>query len=151
MVECRGRRVLISSARPGALVGQGVHGAQHPIETARREDRGALLGMPVRFAQLQAAQDAQPGKPVAAMIDGAQVTGGIQRGRREDPVRVGQRRQLVDDVRALTRDPEGGVIDVLGEGDGRQPQFHGARAGPLHVPHRRVPGPLTVHVAVARQ
>ena len=62
-----------------------------------------------------------------------QVAGGVERRWRQDPVR--RRRCAVrwsDGVRALERDPPHGVVQVLGEGDRRQPEL--ARRGRRTAP-----------------
>jgi len=57
-------------------------------------------------------------------------------------------RALVD-VRAVKR-PDG-VVDVLGERDGRKTQLEGPCARAVHRPVGRAPRPLAVHMAVGRE
>src|SRR3954451_13203376 len=47
--------------------------------------------------------------------------------------------------------PPRGEVRVLGERHRPQPDLHGAGAAGPHVPARRIPGPLTVHVAIRGQ
>ena len=135
-------------------VRQAVQGAEHPLEGAGREDPGDRLRVPVRLAQLQTGPDPQVGKHPAAAVHRFQVTGRVERRRVHPPVRAAVdhdrmvRRQLTD---PLDADHPDRVVDVLGERDRGQPQLDGPRAGPLHGPVVRIPGPLTVHVAVRRQ
>jgi hypothetical protein len=57
-----------------------VQRAEHPVETARRQDPGTFFGVPVRFAHLQAAEGMQLREPVTAVLDRLQIAGWVEGG-----------------------------------------------------------------------
>src|SRR3954447_23671941 len=105
--------------------------------------------MPVRFAELDTGQDPQLGELAAAALQALQVALDVE-GLAEE--RAAGRDAATDARRYLgaVKLPRG-EVRVLGERHGRQPDLHGAGAAGPHVPARRVPGPLAVHVAIGRQ
>lgn len=88
----------------------------------------------MRLAQLQAAQDAERGETLAALVDLVQVGGGVERRRGQPPVGRCHGREVVAGCEGVERHRPYGVIDVLGAGDRRQPSSR-ARA------HERSIGP----------
>lgn len=76
--------------------------------------------MPMGLTQLHAADDPQGGKVLAAGLDAGEVSGHVQRSRRQDTVAV-VRKQVVVPLQQIRRCRPAIVIDVLCEGDGGTP------------------------------
>ena len=132
-------------------VGQAVQRPQQQVERPAPTGPAEFARVPVRLAQLRPAEDPEFREPLPAPLDRLQIAGGVERRRRQVPVRIRDRGQGLGGVRALQFDPPHGVVQVLGECDRRQPELQSPSAGAVHVAHPRVPRPLAVHVAVPGQ
>jgi hypothetical protein len=145
----RGLRVGIEQP-PGtdepAVVGERVQRAEDPVGRGRAQVRGDARGEQVRLARLDAGEDAQAGKAVPALGDLRCVALDVDR-QLLGVVPVGE----ALGVRAVVLGPDG-EVQVLGEGDRRQPQCHRTFAGTAHGHRLRgVPRPVGVHVVVRRE
>jgi hypothetical protein len=130
---------------------RGVHRGEHPVEAAVAQQGGGPGRVPVRFAQLDAGQDAEGGKALTAAAQAVEVPVQVERRRGQHavadpglPVVRHQREQV---------GPEGpgSEVGVLGERHRGQADLHRALAGALHRPGQGVPRPLAVHVAIGGQ
>jgi len=130
---------------------RGVHRGEDPVETAVAEQGSRPRRVPVRFAQLDAGQDAQAGEAFTAAAQAAEVPVQVERRRGQHAVAdpglpvVRHQREQVGPERP------GGEVGVLGERHHGQADLHRALAGAFHRAGQRVPRPLAVHVAVGGQ
>src|SRR6266571_781994 len=127
--------------RPDAVHVQRVQRPEDPVERPGTEHGLDRFAVPVRLAQFGPGKDAQHGEQVPAAPHAIQVAGGGQRRRAEpvirpDPGRVPRPHPRLD----LGVDHPSGEVGVVGEGDGRQAQFHRPGAGLLHRPGGEVAG-----------
>jgi len=128
-----------------------VHRPEHPVELAGSENLRDLVAVPVRLAELKTGEDSQLREALAALIYGGQVADGVEGRRGEHSLVVAETLEQVVGFEIVEGHSPDRVVEMLGEGDGRQAEFDRAGARRHHVTVGRVPRPLAVHVAVSRQ
>jgi len=122
----------VADAVEPPVLRQGVQRAQDPVDRSVAQVGGHAAAEQVRLAGLHARQDPQVREPVAHLGELGEVPLDVDLG---VPGRVPLDQAFVG--RPVVGVPDG-EVEVLGEGDRRQPQLHRPLAGPAH--RRRVGG-----------